>query len=103
MRTQSLPGTAAEAWLEKENPGHEPERIDLSRFPFTLGRNEACDRQVLSSRVSREHCEIARSGGAFHMRDLGSTNGTFVNGQKITDVTLNDGDLVVVADVQFSF
>lgn len=103
MRTQSLPGTAVEAWLEKENPGHEPERIELKSFPFTLGRNDACDRQVLSSRVSREHCEIARDGSIFRLRDLSSTNGTFVNGQKISEVKLNDGDLVVVADVQFSF
>jgi len=104
MRTQSLPGTAAVAWLEREVPGHDAERIELQQFPFTLGRNESCDRQVLSSRVSREHCEISRGGGGFRLRDLGSTNGTFVNGDKLTaETTLNDGDLIVVADVQFSF
>lgn len=104
MRTHSLPGAAvASAWLERDVPGHEPERIDLERFPFTLGRNEACDRQVLSSRVSREHAEISMAGGGFRMRDLKSTNGTLVNGQKIDEVMLNDGDLIVIADVQFSF
>jgi EAL domain-containing protein (putative c-di-GMP-specific phosphodiesterase class I) len=103
MRTQSLPGTTAVAWLEREVPGHEPERIELARLPFTLGRNEACDRQILSSRVSREHAEISKGGGGYRLRDLKSTNGTFVNGQKVSEVVLNDGDLIVIADVQFSF
>ena len=64
MRTKLLPGAAqAVAWLERDIPGQEPEQIRLESFPFTLGRNEACDYQILSSRVSREHAEISRRGG----------------------------------------
>lgn len=104
MRTKLLPGAAqAVAWLERDIPGQEPEQIRLESFPFTLGRNEACDYQILSSRVSREHAEISRRGGSLIVRDLGSTNGTLVNGQKIAEVELSDGDLLVIADVQFSF
>ena len=50
-------------WLERDIPGKEPERIELERLPFTLGRNESCDYQILSSRVSREHAEIATALG----------------------------------------
>src|SRR6478752_2345542 len=104
MRTNLLssPSTAL-VWLERDIPGKPPERIDLDRLPFTLGRNESCDYQILSSRVSREHAEIVREGGVLRVRDLHSANGTFVNGQKIDEHRLADGDLVVIADVHFSF
>jgi EAL domain-containing protein (putative c-di-GMP-specific phosphodiesterase class I) len=104
MRTKLLAGAATSfPWLSRESPGHEPERIELAEFPFTLGRNESCDFQILSSRVSREHAEIVRDGTQFRLRDLKSTNGTFLNGQRIDEVRLNDGDLVVIADVEFTF
>lgn len=104
MRTNLLPGKAASLfWLERELPGQAPERIELSRFPFTVGRNESCDYQILSSRVSREHAEIVREGSHFSVRDLKSTNGTFLNGERVEHQRLADGDLVVIADVHFSF
>lgn len=104
MRTNLLPGTAkSQIWLERDNPGEDAERIDLDRLPFTVGRNDSCDYQIRSSRVSREHAEFIRESGALRLRDLKSTNGTFVNGQRIEEHRLVDGDLVVIADVHFSF
>ena len=104
MRTNLLSGTGTcLAWLDREIPGKEPERIDLDHFPFTLGRNETCDYQVQSSRVSRQHAQIVREGNRLRICDLKSTNGTFVNGQRIEEHLLSDGDLIVIADVQFSF
>jgi EAL domain-containing protein (putative c-di-GMP-specific phosphodiesterase class I) len=104
MRTNLFPGsTTSLAWLERDIPGKEPERIELDRLPFTLGRNETCDYQIMSSRVSREHAEIVREGGSYRVRDLKSTNGTLVNGQRIEEHRLSDGDMVVIADVHFSF
>jgi EAL domain-containing protein (putative c-di-GMP-specific phosphodiesterase class I) len=104
MRTNLLPvATTTLVWIERDIPGKEPERIELSRLPFTVGRNESCDYQILSSRVSREHAEFVREGNVFRVRDLKSTNGTYVNGQRIDEHRLTDGDLVVIADVHFSF
>lgn len=104
MRTNLIAGTmAAVAWLERDKPGEEPERIELAKFPFTLGRNEACDYPVHSSRVSREHAELIRRGTTFAVRDLKSTNGTLVNGERVDEQRLVDGDLLVVADVHFTF
>ena len=103
MRTNLLPGAGTDmAWLELEVPGKEPERIELAQLPFTLGRNESCDYQIMSSRVSREHAEIVRQGGVLLLRDLKSTNGTSVNGERIDQHKLIDGDLVVIADVRFT-
>jgi EAL domain-containing protein (putative c-di-GMP-specific phosphodiesterase class I) len=104
MRTKLLPGAATGyPWLVREQPGQPAETIELIDFPFTLGRNESCDFRVPSSRVSREHAEIVREGSGYRIRDLGSTNGTFVNGQRIDETRLADGDLIVIADVEFSF
>jgi EAL domain-containing protein (putative c-di-GMP-specific phosphodiesterase class I) len=104
MRTNLLPGAAkSQIWLERDNPGEEPERIELDRLPFTVGRNDSCDYQIRSSRVSREHAEVVREGAAIRVRDLKSTKGTFVNGERTEEHRLADGDLVVIADVHFSF
>jgi EAL domain-containing protein (putative c-di-GMP-specific phosphodiesterase class I) len=102
MRTNLLTSSPPDvAWLERNVPGEKPERIELSQLPFTLGRNESCDYQIVSSRVSRVHAEITREAGVLKIHDLKSTNGTFVNGERIEQHRLADGDLVVIAEVQF--
>ncbi|MEX2185329.1 MAG: EAL domain-containing protein [Pirellulales bacterium] len=104
-RTQVMPDSAVGApWLERETTFGEPaEKIWLAQFPFTIGRQEAADHSINSTRVSREHCRISRSSKGFKIRDLGSTNGTYVNGERIDEVPLHDGDLVSVADMEFTF
>lgn len=104
MRTQLMPEAAvAPSWLEHDPPNGPTQKTPLVSFPFTIGRNETADLQIDSSQVSREHAVITRQGRKFRVRDLGSTNGTFLNGQKIEEAMLCDGDLLVVADVEFTF
>jgi EAL domain-containing protein (putative c-di-GMP-specific phosphodiesterase class I) len=92
------------AWLESTpRDGHESLRAELVQLPFTIGRNEACDLTIESSRVSREHVRIDASSGNYTIQDLGSTNGTFVNGVKIKESALADGDLVTVANFGLIF
>jgi EAL domain-containing protein (putative c-di-GMP-specific phosphodiesterase class I) len=91
-------------WLERyPSEGGLPEQTPLESFPFTIGRNENVDLQINSSRVSREHALIVREGGRYRIEDLGSTNGTFVNGRRVEKATLEDGDLVLIADAEFTF
>ena len=105
MRTQVMPECVAGApWLEFcAVPGEAPKKTLLEEFPFSLGRNEACDLPVPSNRVSREHAHIVRDGTAFRVRDLGSTNGTFLNGRRVDDALLNDGDILLIADMELTF
>ncbi len=105
MRTQVMAERAVGLpWLEQvPADGGPPQRTPIPSFPFTLGRNESADLPIASSRVSREHAVILRDGVGFRVRDLGSTNGTYVNGRRIDEAPLEDGDVLVVADVEFTF
>ncbi|MFN0017987.1 MAG: FHA domain-containing protein [Pirellulaceae bacterium] len=105
MRTIAIAKTDTKLpWLERFSPSSSaPEIISVNEFPFTLGRGDHCDCKLPSSRVSREHAEIQRAGGAYVIRDLGSTNGTLVNGQRADKTRLEDGDLILIADVELTF
>src|SRR4051812_49736224 len=68
----------------------------------TIGR-EGCDVNLMDPEVSRRHAAIRDQGGSLGIEDLGSTNGTFVNGTRITAVTvLNDGDEVRLGNTVWS-
>jgi len=105
MRTKAIATTGTTLpWLEVYSPSSSaPELIEVKDFPFILGRSDECDYKIVSSRVSREHAEIIRTSGGFAIRDLGSTNGTLVNGQRAEKSRLGDGDLILIADVELTF
>ncbi|HUT77767.1 MAG TPA: FHA domain-containing protein, partial [Polyangia bacterium] len=105
MRTQVMHEPAVgQPWLEFCPTDDGPaEQTVLESFPFTIGRSEETDLPVNAGRVSREHAVILRDGDGYRVRDLGSTNGTFLNGQRVQEAPLADGDILLVADVEFSF
>ncbi|HTN74653.1 MAG TPA: FHA domain-containing protein [Pirellulaceae bacterium] len=105
MQTQLMqPWDKGVPWLERFLAGSDsPERTPLQTLPFTIGRIDTADLQIDSTRVSREHAVIVKEGDEYHVRDLGSTNGTYVNGQRIQEHALIDGDVVVIADSEFTF
>ena len=73
-------------------------RWRIDRDNMIIGRGEDCDIVLPSRQVSRNHARIRRSGGRHILEDLGSKNGTFINGRELTDpYTLQDGDEIQVA------
>jgi pSer/pThr/pTyr-binding forkhead associated (FHA) protein len=69
-----------------------------------LGRAIESDIVILSNRASREHAQIRREGRKIFLEDLESTNGTFLNNERVTgSIPLRDGDQVLVGDVTFTF
>lgn len=83
--------------------GGQPVHVVLDPLPFRVGRGKDADHVIYSKQVSKEHAEFLQDGERYVIRDLGSTNGTFVNGQRIQRCALRHGDIVHVADTEFSF
>jgi pSer/pThr/pTyr-binding forkhead associated (FHA) protein len=74
--------------------------LKLADAVTSIGRHDDCQIRIKSSQVSRRHCELFEAGGKLAIRDLGSSNGTFVNGKKITgQQVLKSGDELTVGTV----
>ncbi|MFG0333555.1 MAG: FHA domain-containing protein [Maioricimonas sp. JB049] len=76
--------------------------IPLPLGKFLIGREEDCHLRPNSDLVSRHHCVFSTDEYSLRIRDLGSTNGTFVNGERLRGaVMLNSGDRVAVGKLEF--
>ena len=74
----------------------------ISKPLFRVGRRSACDVRVAWPTVSGVHAEFVMTPGSLFLRDLGSTNGTFVNGRQITsDTMLSDGEVIQFGSAEF--
>ncbi len=81
------------------------ERIDLRSRPETfVGRDKGPNQVVLDNpQVSRRHLQISLQDSQFRATDLKSTNGTFLNGQRLGEAFLNDGDVINIGPYRFMF
>ena len=66
-----------------------------------IGRREDCDLRIPLGEVSRKHCRILRDGDSLKLEDLGSSNGTFLNGSRVQEALLSPGDTIQVGPVVF--
>ena len=64
----------------------------IAKDRFVIGRGKHCDFIINSGKVSREHAVIVRDDGAYYIEDLGSSNGTWFNKQRIKRKQVEDGD-----------
>jgi pSer/pThr/pTyr-binding forkhead associated (FHA) protein len=68
-----------------------------------IGRSDESQIVIAKPGVSRKHALIIASADGFTIRDLGSQNGTFVNGKRIADHQLKNGDQIAIADTKLTF
>ena len=82
---------------------HAGQVIPLNRQKFLIGREQDCQLRPNSELVSRHHCVFTTDEFSVRLRDLGSTNGTLVNDERIQkEVVLQPGDRVLVGSLEFS-
>jgi len=75
--------------------------VPVRAFPVTIGRGEDCKLRIPMASVSRHHCELLIDDDELMVRDLKSSNGTFVNKDRITKRELVPGDLLAVGPMVF--
>ncbi len=79
-------------------------RVDLAGRKVTVGRLPECTISIDDSNISRNHAEVKAGGSGYVVSDLGSTNGTMVNGVKIVgDQALRDGDIISFGSTHVRF
>jgi pSer/pThr/pTyr-binding forkhead associated (FHA) protein len=76
--------------------------FSIARDMTVIGRREDCDLRIPLGEVSRKHCRLVRDGDTLKLEDLGSSNGTFLNGQRVQEALLSPGDTIQVGPVVFA-
>jgi hypothetical protein len=82
--------------------------IDGRLHPVTtrvvvIGRSRECDVQLADTNVSRRHAELRQDGATYWLVDLGSTNGTDLNGRRVEREKLSDGDAITIGSSELIF
>ena len=77
--------------------------FNVTADELSIGRVETNVLVVFDSGVSRQHAVIRKDGGGWRIADLGSRNGTLLNGVPIVDEMLGDGDLITLGSVSMRF
>jgi pSer/pThr/pTyr-binding forkhead associated (FHA) protein len=75
--------------------------FSITRDMTVIGRREDCDLRIPLSDVSRKHCRLILNGETIKVEDLGSSNGTYINGERIQQSELGAGDTLAVGPVIF--
>jgi len=106
--SQSVRHFHEEALLKKhplvligEGEASEGMRLRLAQLSSLIGRNPACDFPLDHTSISRQHCLLQITDRGLHVRDLGTTNGTRVNGIVLTEGYINVGDTLQMGHLSF--
>jgi pSer/pThr/pTyr-binding forkhead associated (FHA) protein len=83
--------------------GSQAQSWDLDEKPVVFGRGKTVDAQIRDRALSRSHFLVVREGAGFFVVDLGSRNGTWVNGKRVSAQKLHPADIIKAGDTVFCF
>lgn len=101
--TQAAPDSARRAYLLVTTRGSPPVQFDLGGPLIGVGRASDNDVILDDPLVSRHHCQLKLQHGAYSFADLGSRNGSRVNGQQVSEIALGPGDVISVGETNIEF
>ena len=90
-------------WLVALNGQHKGEDFRLRIGKNVIGTAADCDIVLSDKKLSRKHATIRYEGGEFQIADLDSSNGSFVNDEKVQKHDLIDNDIIKLGDIEFEF
>src|SRR5262249_636386 len=110
-RTSQAPGTPADvaqndAYLVVMAGSNIGQMYKLGKEPLTIGRGDKADLRLFDDRIWRDHARIRKEGEAIVLEDLGSTNGTYCNGARVSRHALSEGDKILLGSttiLKFSY
>ncbi len=82
-------------------PDGERRSFSVARDVTVIGRREDCDLRIPLGDISRKHCRLIKDGNVLKLEDLGSSNGTYRNGERIQETELSPGDTVQLGPIAF--
>jgi pSer/pThr/pTyr-binding forkhead associated (FHA) protein len=88
--------------LERGGNAEQTREISITGPEFLIGRGTDCDLRLRESAISRHHCILRTSGDGLTLTDLGSRNGSFVNGERVvSQAPLHSGDVLKLGSREF--
>jgi pSer/pThr/pTyr-binding forkhead associated (FHA) protein len=91
------------AYLEITGIGSEVRIVELRREETVIGRTSECDIPLPSNNVSRKHACVGFRNEEYHIKDLNSTNGVYVNGVRIEKCVLRNLDQIEIGGIKLMF
>ncbi|MFT3789004.1 MAG: FHA domain-containing protein [Tepidisphaeraceae bacterium] len=82
-------------------PGGEHRTFKLTKDTVVIGRREDCDLRIPLSEISRKHSRLVKNGIGYTVEDMGSSNGTYVNGRRVQSLELEPGDTLQLGSIVF--
>jgi len=90
------------AWLRPRGDGVRS-GFPLNKDHIIVGREVQCAIMLNDNSVSRQHSSVTRLAEGYLLKDMGSSNGTYVNGHRVQEALLKDGDRISIGDCEFWF
>ncbi len=97
------PTQVSRVLLQNSSAGRGVEQYEINGEFTVIGRRETCDIYLADVGISRKHATITRSGNHFVISDQASSNGTYVNGIRITSKVLEPGDVIKMGSTVLTF